>query len=119
MGGKGKGGAPPGGSAITWGPAARSAGWGWDPPSGLIDEHQAPFEAGVPQSIPEPAAAAGPAASAAPDAQATGGDSGSITTTQDTGEKLAQTVTAPSMWTDRLKAQSLNGSGSMHTTGQV
>ena len=48
-------------------------------------------------------------------AQIDGG--GSINTTQDTGGRLAQAITAaPSMWTDRLKKQ---GTDSMTTTGQV
>jgi len=128
MGGKG-GAGPPGGDAITWGPLARENGWGWDPstPAAAATE-AAPEAAPMAMTAPEPEVAATPAAAAAaPQAQGPIGDpispgqatDGKITTTPDTGSKLAQTVMAPAMWTDQLKTPGLNGSGSMQTTGQV
>jgi len=126
MGGKGKGGAPPGGDAITWGPLARANGWGWDkeqpeaaapeaPPAPAAAAAAAPEQTAVQeQATPAAAGPQGPIGEPTPPGQATGG---SINTTQDTGGRLAQAITAaPSMWTDRLKKQ---GTDSMTTTGQV
>jgi len=124
----GKGGARPttGADSITWGPLARANGWGWDAeqPAAAAAPEPAPVEQAA---APEPAAVQEQATPAAPGPQGPIGDpippgqatGGSITTTQDTGAKLAQTIAAPSMWTDQLKTQGLNGSGSMTTTGQV
>jgi hypothetical protein len=128
MGGKGSGGAPPGGDAITWGPLARQNGWGWDKEQPAPAAAAAAAEAEpMAMTAPEPEVAPTPAAAMAPQAQGPIGEpispgqatDGKITTTPDTGSKLAQTVMAPAMWTDQLKTPGLNGSGSMQTTGQV
>jgi hypothetical protein len=115
MGGKGKGGAPPGGDAITWGPLARANNWGWDKEQPAAAPEAQPAAAPAQAAAQEQAApaAAAPQGEPAPP-QAT---DGAIQTTQDTGSKLAQSVTAPAMWTDQMKAQ--QGGGSMTTTGQV
>ena len=117
----GKGGAMPttGDDSITWGPLATANGWGWDAEQPAAAAAPDPTQAAATPEQPGPVQEqAGPSPIGEPAAPAQD-TQGSIQTTQDTGSQLAQTIAAPSMWTDQLKAQGLNGSGSMTTTGQV